>query len=92
MHHPSSDRLRKMDMKNRKSFNINKCSNVYNKLPKIHLVNLVLIYFPLPTTQVATKVSGSTASTTATTVMIASQPALQQGQVVQLPISELGKF
>lgn len=39
--------------------------------------------------QVATKVSGTTATTSATTVMIASQPALQQGQVVQLPISEL---
>lgn len=39
--------------------------------------------------QVATKVSGSTAVTSAATVMIASQPTLQQGQVVQLPIGKL---
>ncbi|KAK4296728.1 hypothetical protein Pmani_030806 [Petrolisthes manimaculis] len=42
-----------------------------------------------PPASVATKVSGTTAVTSAATVMIASQPTLQQGQVVQLPISQL---
>ncbi|XP_068241078.1 transcription factor SPT20 homolog isoform X3 [Palaemon carinicauda] len=42
-----------------------------------------------PPSSVATKVSGTTAVTSAATVMIASQPALQQGQVVQLPIGQL---
>ncbi|KAK8736407.1 hypothetical protein OTU49_004985, partial [Cherax quadricarinatus] len=42
-----------------------------------------------PPASVATKVSGTTAATSAATVMIASQPTLQQGQVVQLPLSQL---
>ncbi|XP_076065964.1 uncharacterized protein LOC143039600 isoform X2 [Oratosquilla oratoria] len=42
-----------------------------------------------PPTNVVTKMSATTAVTTATTVMIASPPTIQQGQVVQLPISQL---